>query len=103
MFEGYHEVYAANARLAILRTLAEQGDWRMSVSMLETVLASFAISKGRAYVLQQLGYLEDTLGAVRVIGRETPVPIAELCSQGLDHVEGRVRLEGVERPAPRRG
>lgn len=102
MFEGYGEHYDANARLVVLKALAEQTDYRLNDAMLATALQAFAINKGRAYLKNQLKWLEAEAGAVTVTKMGTAV-IAELTETGLDHVERRQVLEGVARPSPVKG
>lgn len=102
MFEGYVDHYDANARLVILKALAEQTDYRLNDAMLAAALQAFAINKGRSYLKNQLKWLEAEAGAVTVSRMGTAV-IAELTETGLDHVERRQVLEGVLRPSAVRG
>ena len=102
MFEGYAEHFNQEARLVILKVLAEQSDYRASDSVITTVLQQFAINRGRDYVRNQLRWLENSAGAVKLMPAGTAI-IAELTETGLDHVERRVVLEGVRRPSPSRG
>jgi len=101
MFEGYADHYDAEARLVILKALAGETDYRLSDSMLTTMLEAFAIKRGRDYVRNQLRWLQASVGAIRLTEAGTAV-IAELIEPGLDHVERRRVLEGVKRPSPSR-
>lgn len=101
MFEGYAEHYDTEARLVILKALAGETDYRLSDSMLTTMLEAFAIKRGRDYVRNQLRWLERSVGAVKLTEAGTAL-IAELIEPGLDHVERRRVLEGVKRPSPSR-
>lgn len=101
MFEGYSKDYYANTRLAILLALAEQNDYRLSDSMLVSVLSAYAINRGRDYVRAQLAWLEAEAGAVQLRNMGTAI-IAELTEAGEDHVERRRVLPGIKRPAARR-
>ncbi|MEO0496910.1 MAG: hypothetical protein AAF141_06000 [Pseudomonadota bacterium] len=98
MFEGYAEHYNANARLIILRALAEQTDYRLNDSLLLQVLNSFAINKGKGFLRAQLQWLQDEGSCVKIHEIGTAV-IAELSATGLDHVEKRIVVPGVLRPS----
>lgn len=102
MFEGYRDHYDAEARLVILRALADEIGYRLNDSMIAAVLQSFGIDRGRAYVVNQLNWLSENAGAVELHPAGTAI-IAELREPGLDHVERRTVLVGVKRPSPRRG
>lgn len=99
MFEGYKEHYNENARLIILKALADETDYRLNDSILATALQAFAINKGRSYLRNQLKWLEEEAGAITTTKFGTAI-IAELTETGLDHVERRQVLEGVSRPSP---
>ena len=87
-----------DARLILLRALAEQPDGRLNSELLRETLRNFGISKSRDWVHDELRHLAE-LAAVRVheIGS---VRVAELTAKGLDHVERRLVIEGVKRPSP---
>lgn len=87
------------ARLIILRTLAEQPDRRLNSSLLTEELGErWAISRSRGWVHEQLRVLAE-IGAVRTIDAGS-VKIAEITAKGLDHVERRIVLDSVKRPSP---
>lgn len=87
------------ARLIVLRTLAEQSDRRLNSSLLQADLAErWGIAKSRDWLHEQLRYLAD-IGAATVTEMGS-VRIAELTAKGLDHVERRIVLAGVKRPSP---
>ena len=86
-----------DARLVILRALNDQTDGRLNESILEKVLESFGYRRSRDWIRQQLRYLED-VGAVSVTEAGS-VMIAEIKRAGVDHVERRSVLEGVNRPS----
>lgn len=88
------------ARLVILRTLAEQPDRRLNSSLLQADLATrWGISRSREWVHTQLGFLAHEVGAVSLT-EVGSVWIAELTARGLDHVLRVVVLPGVKRPSP---
>ena len=87
------------ARLVVLRTLAEQADNRLNSSLIRDDLAErWAINKTRDWLHAQLGFLAD-IGAVTLSDMGS-VKIATLTARGLDHVERRIVLDGVKRPSP---
>ncbi|WP_026379375.1 VpaChn25_0724 family phage protein [Afifella pfennigii] len=90
------------ARLIMLRFLAEQSNGTLGSSMLQQLLDDmFGISRTREWVHQELRYLAD-IGAVRLTPAASVI-IAEITRQGIDHVERRAVLEGVKRPSPSEG
>ncbi len=94
------KIMEEEARLVILRTLAEQADRRLNSSLLQTDLADrWGINRSREWVHVQLGFLAHEVGAVTLTEVGT-VRIAELTARGLDHVERRLVLPGVKRPSP---
>ncbi|MHB2265824.1 VpaChn25_0724 family phage protein [Aliihoeflea sp. PC F10.4] len=98
MFSGFDDVYDQSARLATLRLLAEQNDYRLSDSMIDDLLASrFAINRGRGYVRTQLAWLENSAGAIKC-HQEAGVVICQLTQGGVDHVLRRHVIPGIKRP-----
>ena len=85
------------ARLIILKALAEQKNESLSSSMLEPVLATFAINYERPWVHQQMDYLR-TMGAISVTDAGT-VKIATLSELGRRHLDRHEAIEGVKRPS----
>ncbi|MBZ9678910.1 hypothetical protein [Mesorhizobium sp. ES1-1] len=99
MFDGFDDVYDQNARLAILRFLAEQNDYRLSDSMIDDLLVTrLAINRGRGYVRTQLAWLENSAGAVKNTNNGKVGIICELTTAGADHVLRRHVLPGIKRP-----
>ena len=94
-----NNTYNPNARLVILKALAQQSDYRLNDSILQMELQVFGINKGRGYLRNQLKWLEAEADAVKLREAGTAI-IAELTETGLDHVERRQVLEGVARPSP---
>ena len=87
------------ARLVILRTLAEQPDGRLNSSLLQAELADrWAINRTRDWLHVQLAFLAD-VGAISVSDMGS-VKIATLRPLGLDHVERRIRIDGVKILSP---
>lgn len=85
------------ARLIILKALAEQVNESLSSSLLEPVLAQFAIYQERPWIHQQMDYLR-TMGAVTIVDAGS-VKIATLTDMGRRHLDRHVAIEGVKRPS----
>ncbi len=93
------KIIEEEARLVILRTLAEQSDQRLNSSLLQADLAErWAINRSRDWVHLQLGELAN-LGALTLVDAGS-VRIATLTQRGLDHVERRMLLPGVKKTSP---
>lgn len=101
LFDGYEEHFNADVRLIILRALAEEEDGRLSSSMLEKVLQSFAVNRSRDYLHTQLRWLEKQAQAV-IVTEAGSVLIAELTQQGEDHLQRRTKIEGINQPSRRK-
>lgn len=84
------------ARLVIIRELSRQFNRALAENGVQSVLDMAGINKPRAWMLNELRYLES-LGAIRLV-REGSVAIAELTAKGIEHLERRLILEGVKRP-----
>lgn len=100
--DGYAEFYDAEARLIILRALAEQSDYTLPENLLVSTLQAFGINKGRDYLRNQLNWMRDTASAVAIRQAGT-AQIATMTEAGHDHVLGRRVLEGIKRPSPPAG
>lgn len=98
-FEGYASHYDESARLTVLRALSEQNDFRLNDSVLLRVLGDFGFAKGRDYLRTQMRFLADEAGAINLV-EQHGMMIAEITEAGLDHVERRRILSGVQRPGP---
>jgi repressor of nif and glnA expression len=101
MFEGYSKFVNENVRLTLLKALAAQHSYRLNDGLLLKELEVFGHNKPREYVREQLRWLEETVGAVKLTEAGTAL-IAEITDRGLDHVQRRTVLTGVERPSPTR-
>ena len=101
VFEGYHEHFVEEARLVILRALAEQSDYRLNDSLIVQVLNSYAFNKGRDFVRAQLEWLEQSAGAVTLTVMGSSV-VAEITETGLEHVGRSRRLPGIKPMSPTR-
>ena len=88
---------SADARLILLRELAQQTDGRSNELVLERVLDVHGIRRSREWVRTQLRRLAE-LEAV-AIAEVGALLVATLRRAGRDHVERRFLIEGVARPA----
>ncbi|WP_085025580.1 hypothetical protein [Ensifer aridi] len=95
---SFEEHTARDARLVILRGLAEQVDGRMNETLLTALLRTFGHNRSRDWVRTQLLKLKE-LGAVTITEAGT-VYIASITRAGIDHVERSSVIEGVARPSP---
>jgi hypothetical protein len=98
---GYSAFTNENVRLIILRALAEQTDYRLNDALLLRELETFGHNKTRDYLADQLRWLESQVGAVKLIAAGSAI-VAEITDRGLDHVQLRDVLTGVQRPSPTR-
>ncbi len=96
---SYAQTVAEDVRLIILRALADETDYTLNESLLNAVLETFGHNKSRSYVREQLRFLEAEVNAVTVTDAGS-VKIAKITRAGVDHVQGRCKLEGVKRPSP---
>jgi hypothetical protein len=90
---------AADARLMILRELAQQTGGRANDLVLARVLDTYGVNRSRDWLRTQLRALAE-LEAV-ALSDAGELMIAELRRAGRDHVERRGLIEGVARPADR--
>ncbi len=95
---SYQDFAAQDARLVILRALAAENDGRLNEIILTASLDAFGYRRSREWVRTQIRFLAD-IGAVHVAEAGT-VLVAAITRAGLDHVERRIVLEGVNRPSP---
>lgn len=93
----FQRIMREEARLIILKALAEQVNESLNSSILQQVLTTFAINMERPWVHQQIEYLE-TMGAVAVVPAGT-VKIATLTELGRRHIDRLTAIEGVKRPS----
>ncbi len=94
---NYEDRVLADARLCMLKELADQVDGRLHDKALMYTLDAFAMRRDIDWVRTQLLALKD-LGAVKV-SEMGSVMIATLTSLGRKHVERRAVIVGVARPS----
>ncbi len=93
----FDDIVRSEARLIILKALAEQPGFSASDSLLEPVLELYGIRRGRDFIRAELRMLSDA-GAV-TLSQAGSATIAVIARRGLDHVEHRSILPGVKRPS----
>jgi len=93
------DIIRAEARLIILRALADEPRYSLNETLLQAQLETFGIARSRGWVREELRRLED-LGGVTITEAGT-VMIATLTEKGRDHIERRLVIDGVKRPSPR--
>jgi len=95
---NYAEYLEVDARLVMLRELAQMGDGTLNEIALTKVLDTFGYRRSRDWVRTQMRKLQE-LGAVKNSEAGT-VLVATITRAGLDHVERRSVIEGVAKPSP---
>lgn len=96
----FEEHSTRDARLVILRALAEQTDGRLNETLLSMTVETYGHRRSRDWVRTQMRALAE-LGAIRIIKAGEEFLIGELTRLGQDHVDRRAVVEGVARPSPR--
>jgi len=97
MSADYSDYVNANARLVMLKELAQQQGGILNDALMAKVLDVFGYRRSREWVRVQMRSLAD-VGAVELTEAGT-VLIARLRRTGRDHVEGRIVLDGIDPPS----
>jgi hypothetical protein len=97
--QKFKELQAANRRCAFLRFLAEEPDYALNTSTLQSALASIGHSVSRDMVNTDAAWLEEQ----GLVTREDLgiVIVVNITQRGLDVAAGRAVVPGVQRPAPK--
>ncbi|MCX5512266.1 hypothetical protein C3941_09355 [Kaistia algarum] len=85
------------ARLIMLRALADEINETLTSSRLVDVLDMFGIYKERSWVHDELAWMAEA-GAVTLTDAGT-VKIARLTEKGSRHLDRRIAIEGIRRPS----
>lgn len=93
----FARIMREEARLIILKALAEQTNETLPSSLLVRALETFGIFKERSWVHDELAWLADA-GAVTLITAST-VKVATLTEKGQRHLDRHIAIEGVKRPS----
>lgn len=94
---SFEEHLTKDARLVILKALAQQTDCRLGEVILVHALSTYGHNRSRDWLRTQLRAMAD-VGAIRITEAGT-VMIAELTRLGQDHIERRAVIEGIARPS----
>ena len=85
------------ARLIILKALAEQTHETLNSDFLILELQRFGIRKDRAWLHDELRWL-DEMGAVVTV-QAGSLLVATLAAKGARHLSREIAIEGVQRPS----
>ena len=85
------------ARLVVLRALANQVDERLNSDLLLPQLDLFGIRKDRAWLHDEMRWLAD-MGAVTLFEAGS-ILVATLTEKGRRHLDRHIAIEGVQRPS----
>lgn len=85
------------ARLRILKELANQVDGRLSELAMRSLLNMYGIVRDRDWIATQLRKMES-LGAIELIVTGS-VMHAKILREGRDHLEESAVIEGIMRPS----
>lgn len=98
--EVFMKLREENRRLALCRFLAEEPDYSLNTSLLEEALDMIGLGDSRDVIHADGAWLAN-VGVVTVdnIG---PVRVLRLTTTGLDVVQGKLRIDGIKRPGPRK-
>lgn len=94
---SFEAFLAEDARLVILKALAQEQNNTLNEAILTKVLETFGHTRSREWVRTQILKLQE-LGAVKTMEAGSVV-IASLTQAGLDHVERRSTISGIARPS----
>lgn len=91
------DIQSQHGRLIILRALAREPGQTGNSSLLADELAAFGIARPREWVHAQIDFLAQSEAIT--VSQAGSVRICMLRQRGLDHVERRITIDGVKRPA----
>ncbi len=97
---AYRDFMTEDRRLAELRFLAEDNDYSLNDSVMQTALGEIGHGVSREVIWADFAFLAE-LGLITV---EKPldgrVTVARLTSRGEDVARGRATVPGVKKPRP---
>ncbi len=100
MNTSYKEIVAQDRRLAMLRFLSEDNDYKINDSVMQQALEQLGHSVSREAIRADFDFLAE-IGLIEV---ETyfdgKVQVAKITGRGLDVAAGRTVVTGVKRPRP---
>jgi hypothetical protein len=98
MKSGYTKYHRQTARMVLLRHLSQMPGFVSNELIMSEELDALGIRASREWLRTQLMKLEE-LEAI-ALHDENATLVAKLTTTGMDHIEGRSRLEGVSAPRP---
>lgn len=96
--KDYEDFNSRDARLVVLRELHKQRDGTMNDTAIQYVLDLFGHRRSREWVRSQLLKMEE-VGALVIRGQGS-VLVATITRAGIDHIERRSFLDGINSPSP---
>ena len=94
----YSEYANRDLRLVLLRALAMHPAFSANEVILAGEAEAFGHARSRDAIRNELNYLAEA-GAVTLKDAGT-VKVASLTRRGLEHVQGKTVLEGINQPSP---
>ncbi len=94
---SFEDHYRADARLIMLRKLAEWPDGSLSSKMLWRELLAFAVNEDRLWVEEEMRFLEK-LDAIRISAAGS-VLVGTITPKGRSHLARRLKIAGVDWPS----
>lgn len=94
------KLITSNRRLAVLRFLAEDVDYSLNTSVLQSALAHIGHGVSRDVVEADADWLKEQ-GLVTLEKLDLPITVLTLTVRGLDVSKGLATHPGVDRPQPR--
>ena len=86
-----------DARLIVLKALAERADETLNSSHIDQVLREFAVREDRAWIHEELRWLAR-MDAVEIVSEAGSVLVVRLTDKGARHVRREIAIEGIKRP-----
>lgn len=95
------DIFTKNRRLAILRFLAEDQDYSLNTSVLQSALAAIGHGVSRDVVEADAAWLAEQGLATMERLDNLPVTVLRISARGVDVARGVTSHPGVDRPLPR--
>lgn len=95
---NYMQRRARDARLIILKGLADETSYSMNEALAQALLESLGIADTREYVREQFKAMKAVDAVTtQIVGT---VMIAKITASGLEHVKRLTVIDGITRPSP---
>jgi len=91
------DIVREQARLIVLKALAEQVNETLNSDLMRAELAAAGINKPREWLHDQLQWLK-AMEAVTLISFGT-ILVATLTEKGAQHLRREISIEGIQRPS----